>query len=265
MPLAGLSRGRHFNVIRKNGAIDMNKGCMIVLGAMLASGVTAAQEIPALNTQKEKISYALGMDLGTQLRKQGIDVDPALFGQGFKDALAGGETLLTEKQVRDAILVLQAELKKQEADKRKGPTENAAENNAEAAMLAAYNKKAGDAFLAENKMKEDVVTLPSGLQYKVLKAGDGKKPMETDTVVCHYRGTLTNGTEIDSSYKRDKPATFAVKDVIPGWREALKLMAVGSKYQLYIPPELAYGEKGTNRGIGPNTTLLFDVELLDIK
>jgi len=243
----------------------MDKGWVIVLGAMLASGVAAAQKTPALNTQKDKISYALGMDLGNQLRKQGIDVDPALFGQGLKDALAGSEKLLTEKQARDAILVLQAELKQREADKRKGPDEDSAENGAETTLLAAYNKRAGDEFLAENKKKEGVVTLPSGLQYKIFKAGDGKKPTETDTVVCHYRGMLTNGTEIESSYKRSEPATFAVKSVIPGWREALKLMAVGSRYQLFIPPELAYGERGTNSGIGPNSTILFEVELLDIK
>jgi FKBP-type peptidyl-prolyl cis-trans isomerase len=263
MPLAGFfSRGRHFN---SKGAIDMDKGWMIVVGAMLASGVAAAQEAPALKTQKDKISYALGMDLGNQLRKQAIEVDPALFGQGLKDALAGGEMLLTEKEARDAILVLQADLKTKEAGKRKDPDETNAGNDAETALLAAYNKRAGDEFLAENKKKDGVVTLPSGLQYKILKAGDGKKPTEADTVVCHYRGMLANGTEIDSSYQRNQPATFSVKSVIPGWREALQLMAVGSKYQLFIPPELAYGERGTERGIGPNATVLFEVELLDIK
>jgi FKBP-type peptidyl-prolyl cis-trans isomerase FklB len=174
---------------------------MIVMGAMLASGVAAAQEIPPLKTQKEEVSYALGMDLGNQLRKQAIDVDPALFGKGLTDALAGGETVLTEKQARDAILVLQAEFKKKEAEKRKGPGENEAED----ALLAAYNKKAGDAFLTENQTKEWVVTLPSGLQYKVLKAGDGQKPSQADTVVCHCRGMLINGTEIDSSYSRNQP------------------------------------------------------------
>ncbi len=239
----------------------MNNHWMIVLGAMLVAGATAAQETPALKTQKDTISYALGMDLGNQLRKLAIEVDPALFGKGLRDALAGSKTLLTEKQVRDAILVLQAELKKNEADRRKGPEEN----NAEAALLAAYNKRASDAFLAENKTKEGVITLPSGLQYKVLKAGDGKTPTEADTVVCHYRGTLTNGTEIDSSYKRNQPATFPVKGVIAGWREALQLMSVGSKWELFIPPQLAYGERGTNSGIGPNTTVLFEVELLEIK
>jgi len=239
----------------------MDNRSVILVGVLLAAGVAAAQEAPALQTQKEKISYALGLDLGNQLRKQAIDVDPALLGKGLKDALAGGETLLTEKQVKDAIFGLQAELKKKESNRRKGIDDS---DDAEAGLLAAYNKKASDAFLAENKTKDGVVTLPSGLQYKILKAGEGKKPTEADTVVCHYRGTLTDGTEVDSSYKRNQPATFPVKGVIAGWREALQLMSVGSKWELFVPPQLAYGEQG-NTGIRPNTTVLFEVELLAIK
>ena len=239
----------------------MDNRSVILVGVLLTAGVAAAQEAPALQTQKEKISYALGLDLGNQLRKQAIDVDPALLGKGLKDALAGGETLLTEKQVKDAIFGLQAELKKKESNRRKGIDDS---DDAEAGLLAAYNKKASDAFLAENKTKDGVVTLPSGLQYKILKAGEGKKPTEADTVVCHYRGTLTDGTEVDSSYKRNQPATFPVKGVIAGWREALQLMSVGSKWELFVPPQLAYGEQG-NTGIRPNTTVLFEVELLAIK
>jgi FKBP-type peptidyl-prolyl cis-trans isomerase FklB len=234
----------------------------VVLGAVLAARVMAAQDAPALKTQKDKASYALGMDLGSQLRKQTIEVDPALFYQGLKDALSGGKTLLNEQQVKDAIAELQAELKKREYDRRKGTDEG----DAEAKLLAAYNKRAGDAFLAGNKTKEGVVALPSGLQYKVLKAGDGKKPTEADTVLCQYRGTLLEGTEFDSSYKRNQPATFPVKAVIAGWREALQLMNAGSKWELYIPPELAYGERGAAGGlIGPNATIKFEVELLAIK
>jgi FKBP-type peptidyl-prolyl cis-trans isomerase FklB len=127
------------------------------------------------------------------------------------------------------------------------------------------NKKAGEAFLAQNKGKQGVVTLPSGLQYKILKAGNGKKPTENDTVECNYRGTLINGTEFDSSYRRGQPATFGVGQVIPGWREALQLMPVGSKWELYVPPDLAYGERGAGRDIGPNSTLVFEVELLGIQ
>jgi FKBP-type peptidyl-prolyl cis-trans isomerase FklB len=127
------------------------------------------------------------------------------------------------------------------------------------------SKKEGDAFLAENKQKEGVVTLPSGLQYKIIKAGEGKKPKQEDTVVCHYRGTLINGTEFDGTHGPGEPATFKVTGVVPGWREALKLMPVGSKWQLFIPPVLAYGERGAGATIGPNATLIYEVELLAIK
>jgi FKBP-type peptidyl-prolyl cis-trans isomerase len=235
---------------------------IIIFAVALVSGTAAAQDAPALKTQKDKVSYAMGMDLGNQLRKSSIEVDPAVFAQGLKDSLSGAKTLLTEEQVRTAIAELQAEMKRKEAARRKGTSE---ENSLEADLLPAYNKKAGEAFLAANKTKEGVVTLPSGLQYKVLQAGNGKKPTEADTVVCNYRGAFIDGTEFDSSYKRNQPATSAIKGVIPGWREALKLMAVGSKWQLFIPPELAYGEKGSSGAIGPNATLVFDVELLAIK
>jgi FKBP-type peptidyl-prolyl cis-trans isomerase FklB len=133
------------------------------------------------------------------------------------------------------------------------------------AKAAEDNRKAGESFLAENKKKEGVVTLPSGLQYKVLKAGDGKKPTDADTVECHYRGTLINGTEFDSSYLTGQPATFKIAGVIPGWREALKLMPVGSKWQLFVPSQLAYGARGKGGSIGPNAALIFEVELLAIK
>ena len=132
-------------------------------------------------------------------------------------------------------------------------------------MVSAENKKEGTAFLARNKTKQGVVTLPSGLQYKILKAGNGKKPVGADTVECHYRGTLINGTEFDSSYRRGQAASFPVSGVIPGWTEALKLMPVGSKWQLFIPPQLAYGAQGSGRDIGPDATLIFEVELLAIK
>ena len=232
---------------------------MMVFGFAL---VAAAQDTPALKTQKERISYALGMDLGNQLRKMSVDVDPAVFGQALRDALSGGKTMLSEEQVKTAISELQAEMKRKEAARRKGTEED---DKVEAGIAAAYNKNAGEMFLAGNKKKEGVVALPSGLQYKILTEGIGRKPAEDDTVVCQYRGTLTNGTEFDSSYRNGQPVTAAVKGVIPGWREALKLMAVGSKYQLFIPPQLAFGEQGSGRGIGPNTTLVYEIELLAIK
>ena len=234
----------------------------IVWGALAAAGVAVAQEPSALTTPDEKASYALGLDLGNQLRKEKIQVDPSVFYRGLQDALSGGKALLNEQQVKDAIAELQAELKKQEYNRRMGTEEN----DVEAKLLAAYNKTTGDAFLAANKTKDGVVTLPSGLQYKVIQAGDGKKPIESDMVVCQYRGSLLEGTEFDSSYKRQQPVTFAVRAVIPGWTEALKLMPVGSKWELFIPPGLAYGEKGAGGGlIGPNATVKFELELLAIK
>lgn len=235
---------------------------IIILAVALVSGAAATEDSPALQTQKDRISYALGMDLGNQLRKMSVDVDPAVFGQALKDALSGGKTMLSEEQVRTAIAELQAEMKRKEAARRKGTEED---DNIEAGIAAAYNKKAGETFLAGNKKNEGVVALPSGLQYKILKAGDGGKPANDDTVVCQYRGTFINGTEFDSSYRNGQPSTLVVKGAIPGWREGLKLMAVGSKYQLFIPPQLAFGEQGSGRGIAPNTTLIYEIELLAIK
>ncbi len=220
----------------------------------VAAGLFASQADksgPALKDEKQKSSYALGMDLGNQLRKLGLDVDPTVFGRGLADALAGKKTLLTEEEARVAVTALQTEMKRKQAEMRRMGVED--------------SKKAGEAFLAENKKREGVVTLPSGLQYRIVKAGDGKKPTIEDTVVCQYRGTLIDGTEFDSSYKRNQPATFPVKGVIKGWTEALQLMPVGSKWQLFIPPSLAYGEAGSGSAIGPNTTLLFEIELLSVK
>ena len=213
-----------------------NRLVMILIAGFLA-GSAVAQEAPALKSQKEKVSYALGMDLGNQFRRQSTDVDPALLCQGLKDALAGGKTLLTEEEARAAIGVLQNELAKKQAEAAK--------------ILAEKNKKEGEAFLAANKGKEGVVTLPSGLQYKILKQGEGPKPTADDTVVCHYRGTLVDGTEFDSSYKRNQPTPIVVKGVIKGWTEALQLMTVGSRWQLWIPAELAYGERSRGNSSGP--------------
>ncbi len=210
-----------------------------------------AQDAPALNSEKEKVSYAVGLNLGKQLRTQSIEVDADLLAKGLRDALSGSKPLVTEQEVRAALNRLQVEMNKKR-DARHGET-------------LAKNKQEGETFLIENKSKDGVVTLESGLQYKILKAGDGRKPTLDDTVVCHYRGTLIDGTEFDSSYKRKQPATFPVKKIIKGWTEALQLMPVGSRWQLFIPSSLAYGQRGTGRGIGPNSTLVFDVELLSIK
>ncbi|MGC2185217.1 MAG: FKBP-type peptidyl-prolyl cis-trans isomerase [Terriglobales bacterium] len=209
------------------------------------------QPAPALTTQKDKFSYALGMNLGTSLHKQSVPVDPNLLLRGLRDALAGGKTALTEDQARAALMEVQNEVRKKQQEQMQAAGE--------------ANKKEGDAFLAANKAKEGVVTLPSGLQYKILTQGTGPKPTATDSVVCNYRGTLINGTEFDSSYKRGEPATFPVTGVIKGWTEALQLMTVGSKWQLFVPSELAYGERSPAPEIGPDSTLIFEVELLSIQ
>ncbi len=193
----------------------------------------------------------MGMNFGTGLRKQSVDIDPAILARGLRDAFSNGKTLLTEDEARAVLTQLQNDLRKKHQEL--------------AQQVGDANKKEGVAFLAANKTKDGVVTLPSGLQYKVLQEGAGPKPAPTDTVVCNYRGTLLDNTEFDSSYKRGQPATFPVTGVIKGWTEALELMPVGSKWQLFIPAELAYGERGAGGQIGPNATLIFEVELLSIQ
>jgi len=213
-----------------------------------------AAAAPALTTKKQKFSYALGMSIGTQvggnLKKQSVEVDPTLVSQGLKDALSGAKPRLTQEEAQAVLTEVQSEVRKEQQEKMQ--------------EASAKNKTEGEAFLAANKSKEGVVTLPDGLQYKILTAGTGPKPTASDSVVCNYRGTLINGTEFDSSYKRGQPATFGVGQVIKGWTEALQLMPVGSKWQLVIPSSLAYGERGAGADIGPDSTLIFEVELLSI-
>jgi FKBP-type peptidyl-prolyl cis-trans isomerase FklB len=214
---------------------------------------TAGAAAP-LTTRKQKFSYALGMNigggLGANLKKQSVEVDPNLVSQGLKDAMAGAKTRLTQEEAQAILTEVQNDSKKQQQEKMQ--------------EASAKNKTEGEAFLTANKSKEGVVTLPSGLQYKILTAGTGPKPTASDSVKCNYRGTLINGTEFDSSYKRGQPATFGVGQVIKGWTEALQLMPVGSKWQLFIPASLAYGERGAGAEIGPDATLIFEVELLSI-
>jgi FKBP-type peptidyl-prolyl cis-trans isomerase FklB len=206
---------------------------------------------PALDTDKAKTSYAIGMNVGRSLKFNGVDVDTALVLRGLKDELSGNQTLLSDEEAKTMLVKLQQEMR--------------AKREAEMKALADANKKEGDAFLAANKSKPGVVTLPSGLQYKVIKQGTGPKPVATDTVVCNYRGTLLNGKEFDSSYKRRQPATFPVSRVIKGWTEILQLMPVGSEYQVFIPAELAYGMQSPSAEIAPNSTLIFDIDLLSIQ
>ncbi|MGA2097994.1 MAG: FKBP-type peptidyl-prolyl cis-trans isomerase [Candidatus Acidiferrum sp.] len=216
--------------------------------AKTGTATTAKKPAPApltLKTNKDKASYALGLNWGKSMHRDNVDLDPNIILRGLKDGLAGGKTLLTDEEAKAAMDAFQVEMQ---------------------AKIQLSNKKEGETFLAANKTRDGVVALPSGLQYKILKEGTGPKPTATDTVVCDYRGTLLNNTEFDSSYKRGQHATFPVTGVIKGWTEALQLMPVGSKWQLFIPSDLAYGERGAPRvGIGPNATLVFEVELITIQ
>jgi len=225
----------------------MKTGMIIILAFLFLVSQVNAQENLVLKSQKDKMSYIIGMDIGNNLKTQSIDVEPNILAKGVKDALTGGKPLLTEQEIRETMTAFQNEMRvKQE-------------------VVARKNKEQGDSFLAENKKKEGVKTLQSGLQYKVIKVGVGKKPKLNDYVTTHYRGTLIDGTEFDSSYKRGQPATFQVSGVIPGWTEALQLMETGAKWQLFIPPNLAYGERGSGGVIGPNATLIFEIELISIQ
>jgi FKBP-type peptidyl-prolyl cis-trans isomerase FklB len=210
----------------------------------------AATETPIL-TEQDKRGYALGVELGLDVAKQGDGVNQHLVMQGMKDALSSQKYLMTLEDMNVVLTKMQ--------DEQRGKMALAVKE------FADKNKKDGETFLAANKAKEGVVTLPSGLQYKILKTGDGNKPGLDDKVVCQYRGTLLDGTQVDSSYERKEPSTFPLKGVIKGWTEALQLMPVGSKWQLFVPSSLAYGERGNGRTIGPNATLIFEVELLSIQ
>jgi FKBP-type peptidyl-prolyl cis-trans isomerase FklB len=214
------------------------------------AATTPAKPAPLpLKTAKDKASYAIGMSMAKGMKAQGVDIDPAILARGLKDGLAG-KPQLTDEEAQAALTQLQTDVKAKQEEKAK--------------VAADINKKEGDAFLAANKAQSGVVALPSGLQYRILKEGSGPKPTPADTVVCQYKGTLLNGKEFDSSYKRGQPATFPVGQVIKGWTEALQLMPMGSKWQLWIPPDLAYGPRAAGADIGPNSTLVFEVELVSI-
>jgi FKBP-type peptidyl-prolyl cis-trans isomerase len=224
---------------------------MAGLGLVLFAVGLNAQDAAPLKTPKEKTAYALGVAVGKSFQAQGVDADANLIAQGLKDALGGGKLLITDDEFRSLMTAFQQSVTEKQA--------------AVKAAQADSNKKAGEAFLADNAKKDGVTTLPSGLQYKIITAGSGAKPTDADTVTCQYRGTLIDGTEFDSTYKNGQPAIIEVGRVIPGFKEALKLMPVGSKFQFFIPAEQAYGERGAGNVIGPNAALIFEVELMAIQ
>lgn len=223
----------------------------VALGIVLLVGQAKAEEQAAPKTEKEKLSYSMGVDFGTYLKRQAVDVDLELLLRGVKDVFSGRSFLLSDEEMNAVKNAFSQQMMLKQAEETK--------------KLAEKNKKEGETFLEANKAKEGVKTLPSGLQYKMITEGTGKSPKATDTVTVNYRGTFVDGTEFDNSYKRGQPVTFQLNAVIAGWTEALQLLKEGAKCQLFIPSNLAYGEKGAGGIIGPNATLIFDVELLSVK
>ena len=223
----------------------------VTLSTVLVAGCANAGGDTMLKNEKDKVSYSIGLNIGGNFKSQSVDINTDVLLKGIKDALSGSKPLMTEKEIQETMTVFQKEITAKQAERTKS--------------LAETNKKEGEAFLAANKGKEGVKTTSSGLQYKIIKDGNGQTPKATDTVTVNYSGTLIDGTEFDSSYKRGEPASFPLNGVIPGWTEALQMMKVGSKWQLFLPPAIAYGERGQGRVIGPNAALIFEVELLSVK
>ncbi len=229
----------------------MKQLCIVLLCLVVMTIQLSAQKKTTLKTEKDKVSYIIGTDIAKNLKKQGIDIEPDMLFKGLKDEFTDQKLVLSDSEIQQVMLAFQQEMM--------------AKQSKQAGEAAEKNQKEGADFLAANKKKDSVITLPSGLQYKVLVEGSGKTPTISDTVTTNYRGTLIDGTEFDNSYKRGEPATFPVRGVIPGWTEALQHMKVGAKWLLYVPSNLAYGEQGAGQTIGPNATLIFEVELLSIK
>ncbi len=228
----------------------MRKMLVSLLALGFIAGAAQAQDKPEIKDQKDKVSYSVGYQIGGDFKRQHLDLNPDALMQGIKDALAGATPVMTQQEMNQTLIELKTKIvAAQQEERKKAGEKNLAE---------------GKAFLEENAKKEGVKTLPDGLQYKVIKEGDGPMPKATDTVTVHYRGRLIDGTEFDSSYSRNQPATFPVSGVIKGWTEALQQMKTGAKWELFIPPDLAYGERGAGQVIGPNSVLIFEVELLSI-
>lgn len=211
-----------------------------------------------LKTEKDKMNYAVGLSMGSRLKMDGFELNLEIFQEGMKDGFTGRKQLLNEEETREITKAMQ---QKMMAKKRAQHMQQMQERKKQGEA----NKEKGTKFLEENKAKEDVVTLESGLQYQILKKGTGASPKATDTVKCHYKGTTIDGKEFDSSYKRGEPATFALNRVIKGWTEGLQLMKEGGQWRFFIPSGLAYGERGSGPNIGPNEVLIFEIELLGIE
>lgn len=230
--------------------------CTTLSTALLATGMLAGAENEGdsapFESKTEKISYSIGINIGNGLKRQNVEVEYETLLQGIRDTMSGGETLISEEEVRSTLLAFQRELKAKQAEMRQRKGDE--------------NLAKGKAFLASNKNREDVQTTSSGLQYKILEEGSGTSPSPNDTVSVHYTGTLLDGTEFDSSHKRGQPAEFRVNGVIKGWTEALQMMKEGGKWKIWVPSDLAYKERGSPGGnIGPNATLAFEIELLEVK
>lgn len=238
-------------VTLQNNKDSMKKAFISIVLLALAVPAFAEDPVVTLKDQTQTNSYSIGMSLGNIWKAQELNVDLDMMRKGITDAMSGGKTLLTEAEARAALNVMQQEVRTRLETKRKAQGEQ--------------NKIEGEAFLKSNATNAGVVTLPSGLQYKIITEGTGETPRSNDTVTVNYRGRLIDGTEFDSSFSRNQPATFALNRVIKGWTEGMQLMKVGSKFELYLPSNLAYGETGSGMKIPPNTTLIFEVELLSIK
>ena len=216
-----------------------------VIGLAAFSSIALAES--KLKTQADKLSYTLGVQVAEQYKSNGIEINTKVFSEAVEEVLKGKTPRLSRDEMIQAIQMLQ----KEQVNRMKS--------------VGDANLKKGQKFLASNKSKKGVIGLPSGVQYKIEKKGSGKRPTLDNSVIAHYRGTLIDGTEFDSSYTRGQPATFPVSGVIKGWQEVLQLMQIGAKWKVFIPPVLAYGERGAGPNIGPNETLIFDIELIDIK